>query len=150
MADQKPAAAAMTGLAFLQAIMRGDRQPAPMAALLGFRLCAVEAGRVAFEGRPDASHYNPLGTVHGGYAATLLDSAMGCAVHSVLAAGVGYTTLEFKVNLVRAITAETGLVRAEGALVHRSRQIATADGRLLAADGRLLAHGSCTCLLFAL
>jgi uncharacterized protein (TIGR00369 family) len=75
---------------------------------------------------------------------------MGCAVHSVLAAGVGYTTLEFKVNLVRAITAETGLVRAEGALVHRSRQIATADGRLLAADGRLLAHGSCTCLLFAL
>lgn len=150
MPDPKPAAAAMTGLAFLQAVLRGDQPPAPMAALLGLRLCAVEAGRVAFEGRPDARHHNPLGTVHGGYAATLLDSAMGCAVHTVLDAGTGYTTLEFKVNLVRAITVETGLVRADGALLHRSRRIATSDGRIVDGDGRLLAHGSCTCLLFPL
>jgi uncharacterized protein (TIGR00369 family) len=150
MADRKAAAATMTGLAFLQAVQRGDQPPAPMAELLGFRLCAVEAGQVAFEARPDARHYNPLGTVHGGFAATLLDSAMGCAVHSVLDVGIGYTTLEFKVNLVRTITAETGIVRAEGVLLHRSRQIATSDGRLIDGDGRLLAHGSCTCLLFPL
>ena len=117
--------------------------------LLDFRLCAVEAGRVAFEGRPAAGHYNPIGTVHGGWAATLLDSAMGCAVHSVLEAGVAYTTLEFKINLVRPITAATGPVRAEGTLVHRGRRTATSEARLTDAAGRLLAHGSCTCLLFS-
>jgi uncharacterized protein (TIGR00369 family) len=147
MADGKLAAATMSGVAFLQAIMRGDQPPAPIAELLEFRLCAVEAGCVAFEGRPAACHYNPIGTVHGGYAATLLDSAMGCAVHSVLEAGVGYTTLEIKVNLVRPITAETGPVRAEGTLVHRGRRTATSEARLVDADGRLLAHATCTCLL---
>ena len=150
MADGKLAAATMSGVAFLQATMRGDQPPAPIAELLDFRLCAVEAGRVAFEGRPAACHYNPIGTVHGGYAATLLDSAMGCAVHSVLEAGVGYTTLEIKVNLVRPITAETGPVRAEGTLVHRGRRTATSEARLVDTDGRLLAHATCTCLLFPL
>ena len=148
MADGKLAAATMSGVVFLQAIMRGDQPPAPIAELLDFRLCAVEAGCVAFEGRPAACHYNPIGTVHGGYAATLLESAMGCAVHSALEAGVGYTTLEIKVNLVRPITAETGSVRAEGTLVHRGRRTATSEARLVDADGRLLAHATCTCLLF--
>ena len=114
MADGRPDAAAMTGLAFLQGIAQGTLPPAPIAELMDFRLCAAEAGRVVFEGRPAACHYNPIGTVHGGYAATLLDSAMGCAVHSVLEAGMGYTTLEIKVNLVRPLTGETGPVRAEG------------------------------------
>jgi uncharacterized protein (TIGR00369 family) len=149
MPDQ-PAAAAMSGAAFLQAILRGEQPPAPIAELLGFRLCEVEVGRVAFEGRPAACHYNPIGTVHGGWAATLLDSAMGCAVHSVLEAGLGYTTLEIKVNLVRPITAETGPVRAEGTLVHRGRRTATSEARLVDGAGRLLAHATCTCLLFPL
>jgi uncharacterized protein (TIGR00369 family) len=149
MHDPQPAASS-SGLAFLQAILRGEAPPAPIAELLGFRLSEVEAGRVAFEGRPAACHYNPIGTVHGGWAATLLDSAMGCAVHSVLEAGVAYTTLEFKVNLVRPITAATGPVRAEGTLVHRGRRTATSEARLVDAAGRLLAHATCTCLLFSL
>jgi uncharacterized protein (TIGR00369 family) len=149
MPDAEPAAA-MSGLAFLEAILRGEQPPAPIAELLGFRLCDVEVGSVAFEGTPAACHYNPIGTVHGGYAATLLDSAMGCAVHSVLEAGTGYTTLEMKVNLVRPITAMTGPVRAEGTLVHRSRRIATSEAKLVDAADRLLAHASCTCLLFSL
>jgi uncharacterized protein (TIGR00369 family) len=140
----------MSGVAFLEAIAQGTLPPAPMAELMDFRLCEVEAGRVAFEGRPAACHYNPVGTVHGGYAATLLDSAMGCAVHSVLEAGMGYTTLEIKVNLVRPITVETGPVRAEGSLLHRGRRTATSQARLVDADGRLLAHATCTCLLFPL
>jgi uncharacterized protein (TIGR00369 family) len=138
----------MTGLARLRAILCGDEPPPPISTTLDFRLVEVEAGRVAFEGRPAAAHYNPQGTVHGGYAATLLDSAMGCAVHSVLEAAVGYTTLEIKVNYVRPMTAETGLVRAEGMLLHRGRRIATSEGRLVDQAGKLLAHGSCTCLLF--
>jgi uncharacterized protein (TIGR00369 family) len=150
MADGDPDASAMTGLAFLQGIAKGTLPPAPIAELMGFRLCEAEAGRVVFEGRPAACHYNPIGTVHGGYAATLLDSAMGCAVHSVLEAGMGYTTLEIKVNLVRPITAETGPVRAEGTLVHRGRRTATSEARLVDTDGRLLAHATCTCLLFPL
>jgi uncharacterized protein (TIGR00369 family) len=150
MPDQKPAAAPMSGVAFLQAIMRGDQPPAPIAELMGFRLCEVEVGRVAFEGKPALCHYNPIGTVHGGYAATLLDSAMGCAVHSALEAGMGYATLEIKVNLVRPITVETGPVRAEGALLHRGRRTATAEARLVDAGGRLLAHATCTCLLYSL
>jgi uncharacterized protein (TIGR00369 family) len=148
MPDQKPAAATMSGVVFLQAIMRGDEPPPPIAELLDFRLCEVEAGRVVFEGQPAACHYNPIGTVHGGYAATLLDSAMGCAVHSVLEARMGYATLEIKVNLVRPITVETGPVRAEGTLLHRGRRTATAEARLVDAGGRLLAHATCTCLLF--
>jgi len=98
---------------------------------------------------PQEFHYNPIGVVHGGLAATLLDSAMGCAVHSTLPAGVGYTTLEFKVNFARAITGDTGRVVCEGNLIHRGRTVATAEGRVIAEDtGKLLAHGTTTCLLF--
>jgi uncharacterized protein (TIGR00369 family) len=143
-----PSLAPMPGLAVLEQIAAGSLPAAPIAVLLGFRLCEVEAGRVAFEGQPEASHYNPQGTVHGGYAATLLDSAMGCAVHSVLDAGTGYTTLEIKVNYVRPITVATGPVRAEGSVLHRGRRTATSEARLVDAAGKLLAHGTCTCLLF--
>jgi uncharacterized protein (TIGR00369 family) len=103
-----------------------------------------------FEGTPALEHYNPLGTVPGGYAATLLDSCMGCAVHTTLPKGVGYATLEFKVSLVRALTADTGRVRAEGKVVSSGRRVATAEGRLTDADGRLLAHATTTCLVFEL
>jgi uncharacterized protein (TIGR00369 family) len=150
MADRKSEVKAMSGLAILQAMIRGDLPPAPIAELMGFRLCEAETGQVAFEGLPATCHYNPHGATHGGYAATLLDSAMGCAVHSVLEAGVGTTTLELKVNLVRAITVETGPVRAEGTLLYRGRRTATSQARLVDTAGKLLAHGSCTCLLFAL
>jgi uncharacterized protein (TIGR00369 family) len=148
MPDLKAAAATMSGVAFLQAIMRGDLPPAPIAELMGFRLCEAEVGRVAFEGKPAPCHYNPIGTVHGGYAATPLDSAMDCAVHNVLEAGIGYTTLEIKVNLVRPITVETGPVRAEGALLHCGQRTATSQAQLVDAGGKLLAHATCTCLLF--
>jgi uncharacterized protein (TIGR00369 family) len=108
----------------------------------------VDFGRAVFQGTPEFKHYNPLGTVHGGYAATLLDSCMGCCVHSTLPVGMGYTTLEFKVTLIRAITAETGTVTAEGRILNAGRRAATAEGRLTDAKGRPLAHGTTTCLVF--
>ena len=116
--------------------------------LIGFDLTEVDKGRAVFEGTPRFEHYNPLGTVHGGYAATLLDSCMGCSVHTTLPKGTGYTTLEFKVSLVRAVTADTGPVRAEGKVITSGRRVATAEGRLTDADGRLLAHATTTCLVF--
>ena len=103
-----------------------------------------------FEGIPGPEHYNPIGTVHGGYTCTLLDSAMSCAVQSMCAAGMAYTTLELKVNLVRPITTETGPVRAEGSVIHVGRRTGTAEGKLLDASGKLLAHGTTTCLIFPL
>lgn len=138
----------MTGLALIRAIHEGKLPGAPMAALMNMRCGAVEEGRVVFLGQPDKQHLNPLGSVHGGYAATLLDSAMGCAVHTTLPAGIGYTTLEFKINLVRAISTVAGEVRCEGWVVHRGRSIATAEGKLVGPDGKLLAHGSTTCMIF--
>ena len=120
----------------------------PIADHTGFGLVEVESGRAVFAGTPALRHYNPLGTVHGGYAATLLDSCMGCAVHTALPKGTGYTTLEFKVSLVRPITADTGPVRAEGKLVSGGRRVATAEGRLTDSSGRLLAHATTTCLVF--
>jgi uncharacterized protein (TIGR00369 family) len=140
----------VTGLEFLRAIGAGELPPAPIAELLGFAPVEVEEGRVVFAVVPGPEHYNPIGTVHGGLAATLLDSAMGCAVQSTLPAGVGYTTLELKVNFVRPITTETGRILCEGTVVHRGGRVATADGRVLAeADGALLAHGTTTCLIFS-
>ena len=103
---------------------------------------------MVFAGTPDLRHYNPIGVVHGGYAATLLDSCMGCAVHSALEAGQGYTTLELKVNYVRAMTVNTGRVRAEGKIINVGRQVATAEGRIVGDDGKLYAHGTTTCLVF--
>jgi uncharacterized protein (TIGR00369 family) len=141
-------AATMSGLEMLTAMIAGNLPGPPIMQTLDFTLIEVEHGRAVFEGNPAFNHYNPLGTVHGGYAATLLDSCMGCSVHTTLPKGVTYTTLEFKVSLVRAITKDTGVVRAEGKLLNAGRRTATAEGRLTDSNGRLLAHGTTTCLIF--
>ena len=137
----------LSGLDILRGLRDGTLPPPPMGRLLGFGLEEVEEGRVVFAAVPGGQHYNPIGTVHGGFAATLLDSCMACAVQSTLARGFGYTTLELKVNLVRAMTEDTGPVRAEGRVLHAGRRVATAEGRLTDAAGRLLAHGTTTCLV---
>jgi uncharacterized protein (TIGR00369 family) len=140
--------AALTGLEHLQAIADGTFPQAPIARLLGFELVEVEHGRAVFAARPTEDVYNPIGSVHGGFAATLLDSAMGCSVQTTLPAGVGYSTLEISVNLVRGITTDTGRVVCEGKTIHVGRRTATAEGRLTAeATGKLLAHGTTTCLV---
>jgi uncharacterized protein (TIGR00369 family) len=131
----------------LLAIRDGTAAPAPIQELLGFDLVDVTDGTAAFRYRPDARHRNPLGTVHGGIAMTLLDSAASAAVHSTLGAGCGYTTLETKVNLVRAVRPTAGPLMAEGSVVHRGRTVATAESRLVAADGTLYAHATSTCLI---
>jgi uncharacterized protein (TIGR00369 family) len=115
---------------------------------LGYDIVEVSNGRAAIVAEPNGAHLNPAGTVHGGLSATLLDSCMGLAVHSTLDKGFGQTTLEFKISLVRAITPETGLVRAEGSVISRGRRISTAEGRLTDIEGRILAHGTTTCLIF--
>ena len=140
-------AASMSGLELLQGMIAGRFPGPPIMQLIGFCLVEVENGRAVFAGTPAFAHYNPLGTVHGGYAATLLDSCMGCSVHTTLPKGTGYTTLEFKISLVRAITADTGAVRAEGKVISSGRRVATAEGRLTDAGGRLLAHATTTCLV---
>jgi uncharacterized protein (TIGR00369 family) len=141
--------AGLSGLEYLKRIAAGAIPPPPIAVLLGFELETVEEGHAVFAVTPGEFHYNPIGVVHGGLAATLLDSAMGCAVHSTLPAGTGYTTLEFKVSFARAITGDTGRVLCEATLIHRGRTVATAEGRVTAeATGKLLAHGTTTCLLF--
>jgi uncharacterized protein (TIGR00369 family) len=137
----------MTGLQTLLAMKSGDLPPPPIAELIGFDLVEVEEGRAVFALDPAQRHYNPLGTVHGGIAATLLDSAMGCAVHTTVPEDAGYTTLELKVNYVRPITESTGGIVATGSVLHRGRTVATAEGRLEDEDGRLLAHATCTCLI---
>ncbi len=120
---------------------------APIQELLGFDLVDVTEGTAAFRYRPDTRHRNPLGTVHGGVAMTLLDSGAGAAVHSTLGAGCGYTTLETKVNLVRAVRPTTGPLLAEGSVVHCGRTVATAESRLVAEEGTLYAHARSTCLI---
>jgi uncharacterized protein (TIGR00369 family) len=140
----------MTGLELLNAMIAGKLPGPPIMELLDFRLTEVEHGRAVFEGVPQFRHYNPLGTVHGGYTATLLDSCMGCAVHTTLPKGIGYTTLEFKVSLIRALTKDTGPVRAEGKILNAGRRAATAEGRVTDDKGRLLAHATTTCLIFDL
>jgi uncharacterized protein (TIGR00369 family) len=141
-------AATMSGLEFLQGMIAGRFPGPPIMELIGFGLVEVDTGRAVFEGTPAFKHYNPLGTVHGGYAALLLDSCMGCAVHTTLPKGIGYSTLEFKVSFIRALTADTGLVRAEGKAINTGRRVATAEGRLTDPRGRLLAHATTTCLVF--
>lgn len=140
-------AASMDGLSFLRAMAAGEIPIPPVAETLDFAGFDVEAGRVSFRIVPREFHYNPIGAVHGGVLATLADSAMGCAVHSTLTAGSGYTTLEFKINFVRPVTVETGEIVATGEVVHRGRRVATAEARITDADGRLLAHASTTCLV---
>ena len=140
----------LSGLEFMRGILEGKFPPAPIAAALKFELTEVEHGRAVFEGVPEFAFYNPISSVHGGYAATLLDSCMGCAVHSSLPAGQAYTTLEFKVNFVRAMTEQTGRVRAEGKVIHPGKRAATAEGNLYDSRGKLLAHATTTCLIFPL
>jgi uncharacterized protein (TIGR00369 family) len=142
------AGVALSGIEFLRAVARGEIPPPPIALLLGFTLAEVEEGRVVFTAEPGEHHYNPIGVVHGGLAATLLDSAMGCAVHSRLPEGRAYTTLEIKVNFVRAIRRDSGRLRAEGQVVHMGGRVATAEGRLVDATGQLYAHATTTCMLF--
>jgi uncharacterized protein (TIGR00369 family) len=137
-----------SGLDFLRRIAEGSVPQPPISATLGFRLAEVAPGFALFTMTPEFRHYNPIGTVHGGVASTLLDSCMSCAVQTHLAKGFGYTTLELKVNLVRPITETTGLIRAEGRALHVGRRSGTAEGKILDANGTLLAHGVATCLIF--
>ena len=136
------------GLAFLKASSTARCRSPPMSQTLGFHLVEAEEGRAVFEGLPEFRHYNPIGTVHGGFAATLLDSALGCAIFSTLAKGEAWTTLELKFNLVRPITKDTGPVRAEGRIIHRGRTVATSEGDLKDLSGRLYAHATTTCMIF--
>lgn len=136
----------MSGLDLLRHILETKAMP-PIARLLDFEFVEVREGFAAFEVKPQEFHYNPTAAVHGGLAATLLDSALGCAVLSTLPAGVGYTTAELHVNLVRGITKDTPLLRAEGTILHRGRTICTAQATLKDAEGRLYAHGTTTCVV---
>jgi uncharacterized protein (TIGR00369 family) len=150
-ADPSIAAASVAGLAgvdFLRAIADGEIAQPPVAALLGMRLAEVVPGRVVFELEVGEHLYNPIGSVHGGIISTVLDSAMGCAVHSRLERGQAYTTLELKVNFDRAVTVAVTVVRAEAEIVTAGRRVATAVGRLVGPDGTLYAHASTTCLVF--
>jgi len=139
---------AATGLELFDAFLRRELEPPPMAQLMGIELVEAAEGRIAFESDPEHRFYNPLGSVHGGYAATLLDSALGCAVHTTLAPGESYTTLSLEVKYARPITVDTGTVRVVGEVEQRSRRQATASARLTAvATGKLLAHGTTTCII---
>jgi len=140
----------MDGISLFKAMLAGDLPFASIARTLDYLLMEAEPGRAVFQGRPGAAHLNPMGTVHGGWFATLLDSALGCAVHSALPQGKAYTTLELKVNMIRALTPQVPRVRAEGRLIHLGGQTATAEARLVGPDGRLYAHASTTCLVFPL
>ena len=136
--------AGLSGIELLRAMIAGKLPSPTMSRTLGFRLVEVGPGTAVFEGEPGPHLLNPMGSVHGGWALTLIDSAAGCALHSALPAGASYATVETKTNMTRAINADTGTVRAEGWVVSEGRQIATAEARVVAADGTILAHGSST------
>jgi len=138
----------LPGLEFLRRMMTGELPRPGIQQTLAFRLVEVSEGRAVFQGRAEPWTLNPAGGVHGAWYAALLDSCMGCAVHSTLPAGWGYTTLEYKINLVRGATPDAGELIAQGRTLHRGRSTATAEGSLVGPDGRLYAHGSTTCLLF--
>jgi len=140
--------AGMTGLQMFEAMLAGQLPRAPITETLGFMLIEARHGHAVFQGRPSARHYNPLGTVHGGWFATLLDSAAACAVHSTLPAGKAYTTAELKINIVRPLTDKVPLVRAVGSLIHLGARMATSESRLTGPDGKLYAHASTTCFIF--
>lgn len=139
---------ARRGLEFLNDMIAGRLPQPPMCATLGFRLAEAKEGYARFEGLPEFRHYNPIGTVHGGFAATLLDSSLGCAIFSTLERGEAWTTLELKLNLVRPITKDTGPVSADGRIIHRGRTVATSEGTLKDNAGKLYAHASTTCMIF--
>ena len=136
------------GLDFLKGIVDGTLPQAPIAETLGFLLVEAEPNRAVFEGLPDFRYYNPIGTVHGGFTATLLDSALACAIFTTMVKGEAWTTLELKVNFVRAITKDTGPVRAEGRIIYRGRTVATSEGDLKDLSGKLYAHATTTCMVF--
>lgn len=136
------------GLSVMQGILDGRLPGAAMARTLNFWLTAVEEGRIVFTGAPTTDHLNPLGTIHGGWAATIMDSALACAVMTTLKPGEGYTTVEFKLNLTRPILPEMGEIACEGRVVHRGRTIATSEAYLRDSAGKLLAHGTETCAIF--
>lgn len=140
--------AGRTSLELFRAMIAGEIPAAPICRTLDFILVEANAGHVVFQGRPGVAHYNPMGTVHGGWFATLLDSALGCAVGSSLPLGKAYTTAELKINIVRPLTDKVPLVRAEGKVIYVGGRMATAEGRLTGPDGRLYAHASTTCFIF--
>jgi uncharacterized protein (TIGR00369 family) len=136
------------GLSFLQGMLHGRHPRAPYADTMDIDLVEVEEGRVVFIGKPSARYFNPVGTIQGGWAATILDGAMAHCIHTTLKTGENYTTLEMKINFVRPVLPSSGLVRCEGKLIHRGRSVATSEGRLTDERGKLLAHGSETCMIF--
>lgn len=140
--------AGLSGQQVFDALLAGSLPYPPINDTNDIMLIEAGAGRSVFQGRPQRRHYNPLGTVHGGWIATLLDSCVGCAVHVSLPAGKGYTTAELKVNYVRPVTQKVGLVRAIGSVIHVGNRMATAEGRLVGPDGKLYAHASTTCFIF--
>ena len=142
--------AGLSGLAVMQAMLAGALPYPTIAETLDFSMVEIEGGLAVFQGTPQIAHYNPLGSVHGGWYATLLDSALGCAVHTTVPAGYSYTTAELSVNIVRAASTKTGPLRAIGRVLHSGRQLATAEARIVGPDGKLYAHGTTTCLVFAL
>ena len=150
--DEAPAGregrATMSGLEYMRRLASVELPPSPMGRLLGFRLVEVEEGRAVFVVVPGEEHCNGIGIAHGGLAATLLDSATGCAINTMMPAGRIFTTLEMKINYVRPLTAATGEVRCEARAVHVGGRVATAEGRIVDAAGKLYAHGTATCMLF--
>ncbi len=138
----------LDGIELFRGVMRGELPGAPIAELMNMWIFEAEPGRVVFAGRPELQHYNPIGSVHGGYAGTMLDSCMSCAVQSMLPRGMGYTTLEYKVSLVRGISDKTGTVYAEGNAIQVGSRVGTAEGRIVDASGKILATGTTTCLIF--
>ena len=144
------AGATMAGIDYMRAIVAGELPPPPIAVTMRLRPIELEEGRVVFEGEPGEEHYNPIGVVHGGYAATLLDSALGCAVHTTLPAGQGYTSLGLEAKFVRPISRDTGRVLCEANVIYRGRKQATAEAKLTAAaSGKLLAHGQATLMILS-
>ena len=146
----RAATATMTGLELMRAMADGRLPGAPIAALMNMRARSADPGTVTFEADPGPEHYNPLGTVHGGWAATLLDSCMGCAVHTTLPAGTGFTSIDINITFVRAVTAATGTVTAVGEVINAGRRVATVRGTLTDAAGKILAHGTSSCLIMEL
>jgi uncharacterized protein (TIGR00369 family) len=144
------AVATTSGLDILRGVLTGTLPRPPILDTLGIDPVEVEDGRVVFEMTPQEWHYNPIGSVHGGVISTLVDSALGCAVHTRLPAGVGYTSLEIKVNFVRPVTTSTGPIRCEGTVLSLGRRSATAEARVTSAEGKLLAHATTTCMIFPL
>lgn len=140
--------AGKTGLETMQAMLRGEIPHPPIGQTLSFYMMHVVEGQAVFQGEPKAGHFNPLGTIHGGFYASILDSALGCAVHSKLPVGRAYTTTQLSVNIVRALTTKIMRVRAIGDVLHFGRQVATAEAKLLGPDGTLYAHATCSCLVF--